>query len=123
MRCKSAHYNSTDDSTQATTMSYVAFSQPHKVKEPLLNAGTTAPLICELVSEWSYGKARTRMENITSLQLADATPHRKEGEGEASGMFQDTSDQGTREWCGPRVGTNRGCQSIHAGHDCTTVSS
>lgn len=23
---------------------------------------------------------------------------------EDSGLFQDTSDQGTKEWCGPRVG-------------------
>lgn len=47
------------------TTCYVAFSQLHKVKEQTLNARTTAPHTCELVSEASvcvlesYGKART----------------------------------------------------------------
>lgn len=99
---------------QVTTF-YVALSQPHKVKEPLLNARTTAPHRCELVSEGSvcalesYGKTWTKMGHVTSLSVADVTPHSKEAEqGTAAGsrtlqskaMLTAQTEEGKNRRCG-----------------------
>lgn len=67
MRCESAHfnYNNTEVPKQTTTMFYVALA--NLTKEPLLNARTTAPHVCELVREGcvcvlkSYRKVWTGM--------------------------------------------------------------
>lgn len=94
-------------------------------REPLLNARTTALCICELVSEGrvcvlkGYG---LEWETSPAFYIADVTPHQNEAEERTVACSRTFLIKGPVSGLVPGE-INRGCQSIHPGHNYIMVSS